>query len=103
MLRLRAVFIDFWAEYDKVLSDMPIIFRHNKLAFLFYSNEGDPLEPLHIHARRGSSIAKFRIADDEAILAESYGFRAHELNQIAKIVLKNRKLIDRKWNEYFGT
>jgi len=50
---------------------MPIIFRHNKLAFLFYSNEGDPFEPLHVHARRGASIAKFRIADDEVILAES--------------------------------
>jgi len=87
----------------KTESDMPIIFRHNTLAFLFYSNEGDPLEPLHIHARRGASIAKFWIADDDVILAESYGFKAHELNQIAKIVKKNRKLIERKWNEYFGT
>ncbi|MCP4109321.1 MAG: DUF4160 domain-containing protein [Desulfobacteraceae bacterium] len=29
--------------------------------FFFYSNEGNPLEPLHIHVRKGEAVAKFWI------------------------------------------
>ena len=29
------------------------------ILFVFHSNEGDPREPLHIHARKGEAVAKF--------------------------------------------
>ena len=38
---------------------MPVVFRYKGYRFFFHSNEGDPREPLHIHARKGEAIAKF--------------------------------------------
>ena len=39
---------------------MPVVFRYKGYRFFFFSNEGDPLEPMHIHVRRGEATAKFR-------------------------------------------
>jgi hypothetical protein len=38
---------------------MPIVFRHKGFRFVFYSNEGDPREPAHIHAIKDGVDAKF--------------------------------------------
>lgn len=38
---------------------MPVIFRYKGYKFFFYSNEGDPLEPAHIHIRDADAEAKF--------------------------------------------
>ena len=35
------------------------VFMHAGYRFFFYSNEGDPREPCHIHVRKGKSLAKF--------------------------------------------
>jgi hypothetical protein len=32
---------------------MPVVFRYGGFRFFFYSNEGDPREPVHIHVMRG--------------------------------------------------
>jgi hypothetical protein len=37
---------------------MPFVFCSGKLKFFFYSNEGDPREPVHIHVRSGGANAK---------------------------------------------
>ena len=37
---------------------MPVVFRFNGIRFHFFSNEGDPREPLHIHAQRAECLAK---------------------------------------------
>ena len=37
---------------------MPVVFRYKGFRFFFYSNEGDPLEPLHIHVRKAECVAK---------------------------------------------
>lgn len=37
---------------------MPVVFRYKGYRFFFFSNEGDPLEPMHIHVRRGEATAK---------------------------------------------
>lgn len=79
---------------------MPVIFRWNAYKFFFFSNEGEPLEPVHIHVRKDTSIAKFWVSP-EVILANSYGFSAVELNHLRKLVKKNKDLILRSWNEYF--
>ena len=38
---------------------MPIVFRYKGYRFFFFSNEGDPREPMHIHVRKGEASAKF--------------------------------------------
>ena len=37
---------------------MPTVFRSDGIKYFFYSNEGQPREPLHIHVLRGSAEAK---------------------------------------------
>ena len=38
---------------------MPAAFRHNRYRFHFFSNEGDPHEPVHIHVTKDNIDAKF--------------------------------------------
>ena len=38
---------------------MPVVLRLDGFTFFFYSNEGNPREPAHIHVRRGRDEAKF--------------------------------------------
>ena len=80
---------------------MPTIFRHRGFRFFFYSNEGDPREPVHIHVQKAGSEAKFWVGSD-IVLERSVGFDAKTLRTIASIVHENRQLIEDSWHEYFG-
>jgi hypothetical protein len=80
---------------------MPVVFRYKGYRFFFYSNEGDPLEPLHIHVRKAESLAKFWL-DPEPGVAEAYGFTPHELRELLEVGVENTELIRRYWNEHFG-
>ena len=80
---------------------MPAVFRFKGYRFFFYPNEGDPREPLHIHVRRGSAVAKFWI-DPEPSVAESYGLSAHELRELLDVAVEHREEIERYWNEHFN-
>ena len=80
---------------------MPTVFRHRGYRFFFFSNEGDPQEPPHVHVRRGSDEAKFWLRP-EVVVAESFRFSAAELNALARIVHRQRAQIERAWNGYFG-
>ena len=57
-------------------------------------------EPPHVHVAQAGRYAKFWLEPVE--LASNRGFRDHELTEIGKIVLKNRKLFWESWHEYFG-
>jgi hypothetical protein len=81
---------------------MPVVFKYRGYRFFFYSNEGDPLEPLHIHVRRGESVAKFWVLP-QVSLVESYAMSASELRELSKVVKNNKELIERFWNEHFIT
>jgi len=70
--------------------------------FFFYSNEGKPLEPCHIHVRKGEAIAKFWIEPDVS-LASSYGISSKDLTSIKKIVVKNKNEIMEKWYDFFSS
>ena len=37
---------------------MPTVFRHDGFRFFFYSNEGDPREPVHINVIKDGGEAK---------------------------------------------
>ncbi len=80
---------------------MPVILRIGSYNFLFFSNEGDPLEPVHIHVRMDKLIAKFWLIPNVK-LADNYGFSSQELNKISKIIETNKQLFITKWDEYFN-
>ena len=80
---------------------MPVILRYKGFRFFFFSNEGEPLEPLHVHVRKGECVAKFWIKPVVA-LDDAYGFHASELREIADVIEENQELIERCWHEHFG-
>jgi hypothetical protein len=77
---------------------MPTVLRDGPYRFCFFSNEGQ--EPPHIHIKAGSDQATFWL--DPIDLASNYGFRAHELNQIERIIEHHQTELIGAWNEYFG-
>lgn len=80
---------------------MPVVFRFGSLKFFFYSNEGNPREPIHIHIRGPSGEAKIWL--EPAIgIAASRGFNRSELADIIREVAKNRSAIERVWHEHFS-
>jgi len=68
---------------------MPVVLRVDRLRFLFYSNEGTPREPPHIHVLQDRDEAKFWLTP-EVSLAYNDGFAARRLNEIRKLVERNR-------------
>ena len=80
---------------------MPTIFRYKGYRFFFFSNEGFPPEPPHVHVRHGERVGKFWLVPQVA-LAGAWGMSAAELNQLRKIVQDKRQEFERAWHEYFG-
>jgi hypothetical protein len=80
---------------------MPVILRYKGYKFYFFSNEGNPPEPLHIHVRKGGAIAKFWLVPRVSV-ADSYDMTSGELKELAQVVEANHKLIERSWDEFFG-
>ncbi len=58
------------------------------------------MEPLHIHVRKGESVAKFWV-HPQICVAESYGIESSELGKLMRVIAENKELIKRFWNEYF--
>lgn len=79
---------------------MPLVLRRGALRFFFYSNEGDPREPPHVHVRRDRAEAKFWLRP--VTLAASAGFDARALRELAAIVEDEADTIERAWHEHFG-
>ena len=80
---------------------MPVIFRYNGFRFFFYSNEGSPKEPIHVHVFNAEGEAKFWLYPI-VHLNDSDGFDARTLRELAEVVKQNTALIERVWNEYFS-
>ncbi|MHB1292395.1 MAG: DUF4160 domain-containing protein [Sulfuricella sp.] len=79
---------------------MPVVFRYKGPRFFFYSNEGNPREPLHIHVRGEGCEAKFWLTPMVRV-ADSDGFDSRTLRELAEVVEQNVELIERSWNEHF--
>lgn len=87
---------------------MPVVFRLKDLRFHLFSNEGNPREPVHIHAESADGKAKLWLYP-EVKIASSAGFNRKELTEIVAVVhdlrqffVARRDEIERAWNEYFG-
>jgi hypothetical protein len=79
---------------------MPTVFLERGFRFFFYSNEGSPREPAHIHVEKDNIEAKFWLRP-EVTLAYNEGFRARVLRELVEVVEIKREYIERVWNEYF--
>jgi hypothetical protein len=79
---------------------MPVIFRYRGFRFFFYSNEGDPREPVHVHVRSSNGEAKFWI-HPQLSLARSDGFDARVLRELTQVIEERASEIERAWHEYF--
>ncbi len=77
---------------------MPNVLRVGRYRFFFFSNESQ--EPPHIHVKAGGDQAKFWL--DPIALASNHGFRAHELNNIERIMKQDQTDLIEAWNEYFS-
>ena len=81
---------------------MPVVFRERGFRFFFYSNEGNPREPVHIHVERDEIEAKFWVIP-EVRLASNDGYSARTLRELQSIVEAHRNLITEAWNDHFGS
>ena len=79
---------------------MPTVLNEKGYRFFFFSNEGDPLEPCHIHVRKHGAVAKFWLVR-ECRLADNIGFTAKELNEISNIINNHTIEIKEAWNGFF--
>jgi hypothetical protein len=77
---------------------MPNVLRIGPYRFGFFSKENN--EPPHVHVVRDKCVAKFWLGETVRA-ARNDGFALHELNEIRKIVVKNRQILLEQWNEHF--
>lgn len=80
---------------------MPTVLRLEGFKFFFYSDEGDPREPAHIHVFKAGSEAKFWLTPDVQ-LARNDGFDAKTLRKITAMVSHHRDQLERAWHDYFA-
>ena len=80
---------------------MPLVFRIDGFRFHFYSDEGYPLEPVHIHGAQAGADAKFWLFP-EVTLAYNRGFDARTIRRLADLVTAHRDEIEEAWNEHFA-
>jgi hypothetical protein len=74
---------------------VPLIFRRKGFAFFFVMF--DLSEPIHVHVRAGRKEAKYWM--EPLALAWNRGYRAHELNEIERILEANYPLILTTWHK----
>ncbi|MHA7848419.1 DUF4160 domain-containing protein [Serratia sp. D1N4] len=80
---------------------MPVILRFRGYKFFFYSNEGTPREPAHIHVRDVQFEAKFWLMP-EVHLARNDGFNAKALKELIEVTELHRAQFLEAWNDYFS-
>lgn len=72
---------------------MPTILRIRGYRIGFY--QADLAEPPHVHVKKQGGEAKFWM--ESLTLAESRGFREHELNEIRRILVDHQPSILAAW------
>jgi hypothetical protein len=78
---------------------MPTVFRYRGYRFFFFSNEGNPPEPPHVHIRHGERVAKFWLVPFVA-LADTWRMAPHEVTMLRRIVEEHRDRFERAWHEH---
>ena len=76
----------------------PVFHRENSYSFKIFSNEE---ERMHIHVLRDDMEAKFWL-EPKVELAESFGFKDHELRRIQKIVENYATKFQEQYRQHVG-
>jgi hypothetical protein len=71
---------------------MPTVFRERGFRFFFYSNEGNPREPVHVHVEKDGIEAKFWLRPQVQV-AYNDGYDARTLRDLLWVVMANRERI----------
>ena len=79
----------------------PVVFRHRGFKFHFYANGGNPREPMHVHVLKDNIDAKFWLWP-EVRMAYNDGFDARTERLLMELILTQRPLIGRVWNDFFS-
>ena len=80
---------------------MPVVFRDRGYRFFFYSNEGHPREPVHVHVERDGLEAKFWLYPAVSVACND-GFSARVLRELLAVVESRQSVIERAWHDFFG-
>jgi hypothetical protein len=78
---------------------MPSVLRADGYRFFFYSDEGNPREPPHIHAASGEPAAKFWLEPVE--LVKSKRLSASEITGPHRLVTRHRHTVLEAWHAHF--
>ena len=86
---------------------MPQIFRIGSYIIYFWSNESNPLEPVHVHIAEGKATAnatKIWITSSGKALLCNNNSRVNQkmLNNMIRYVEANSGIIINKWYSQFG-
>jgi len=79
---------------------MPVILRFKNYRFFFYSNEGNPREPCHIHVRSGQKEAKLWLSP--VALCRQMRFSLKEIREIIALTHVYSRVFQGAWNDYFA-
>ena len=79
---------------------MPSILRYKGDTFFFFSSEGIPREPVHVHVRGQGGIGKIWI-EPEVKAAHASGIPAKTLRELVRFVSEHRDYFIERWKEYF--
>ncbi|MCD7854839.1 MAG: DUF4160 domain-containing protein [Clostridiales bacterium] len=86
---------------------MPQIFKIGEFIIYFWSNENDPVEPIHVHIAEHnpkSNATKVWITKSgKALLCNNNSkISSPKLRQIMRIIEANSEEIMQRWYNYFG-
>lgn len=86
---------------------MPQVFRIGSYWVYFWSNENDPLEPVHVHVSEGKPQANgtkiWITSSGHCILANNYSqIPEKALKNILRVIEAQSEYVVEKWTEFFG-
>ncbi|MCD7863535.1 MAG: DUF4160 domain-containing protein [Lachnospiraceae bacterium] len=86
---------------------MPQIFKIGRYSVYFWSNESDPLEPVHVHVAEGRASANatkiWITSSGKALLCNNTSrISKNDLRNIIRMIEANSQLIISQWYDQFG-
>jgi hypothetical protein len=80
---------------------MPVIFHLEGWRFHFFSWEGQPREPAHVHVAKAGADAKLWLLP-EVRFAYNRGLNPREQRWVLQVVNERRSEIEEAWNDFFA-
>lgn len=79
---------------------MPVILRYKGYALFFYSSEGVPRDPMHIHVRGHGCEGEIWLTPD-VMVASSGAIPAKAMRELVRLVRERRDFFIDSWKDYF--